>query len=185
MDTFSGNLTNTAKSTGGVTWTLTASYVVTPSSDLSSYSVAITLKAKRTGWGNSYNNQGTSYLKYTVNGNASSNTTIKWSVTGVDGSGGGEVTLGTYTYNVSGSSVNLSTGIPITVYWYTGILNNEYTPAEMSVTGSIAIPDQYAGVIYIDNGSSWNKYAIYIDNGSSWDRYIPYIDNGSSWDICS
>lgn len=40
-----------------------------------------------------------------------------------------------------------------------------------------------AGVVYIDNGSSWDAYQCYIDNGSSWDLYIPYIDNGSSWDI--
>lgn len=40
-----------------------------------------------------------------------------------------------------------------------------------------------AGVVYIDNGSSWDLYQCYIDNGSGWDLYIPYIDNGSSWDI--
>lgn len=40
-----------------------------------------------------------------------------------------------------------------------------------------------AGVVYIDNGSSWDAYQCYIDNGSSWDLYIPYIDNGSSWSV--
>ena len=42
-----------------------------------------------------------------------------------------------------------------------------------------------AGFIYIDNGSSWDKYMVYIDNGTSWDLYLPYIDNGSDWDIMS
>ena len=39
------------------------------------------------------------------------------------------------------------------------------------------------GFIYIDNGTSFDKYQIYIDNGSSWDLYAPYIDNGSSWEL--
>lgn len=41
-----------------------------------------------------------------------------------------------------------------------------------------------SGIIYIDNGSSFDAYQCYIDNGSSWDLCIPYIDNGSNWDIC-
>lgn len=40
------------------------------------------------------------------------------------------------------------------------------------------------GFIYIDNGTSFDKYEVYIDNGTSWDRYMPYIDNGSGWDMC-
>ena len=40
------------------------------------------------------------------------------------------------------------------------------------------------GFIYIDNGTSFDKYEVYIDNGTSWDRYIPYIDNGTDWDKC-
>ena len=40
-----------------------------------------------------------------------------------------------------------------------------------------------SGVIYIDNGTEFEKYLVYIDNGSSWDLYLTYIDNGTSWDI--
>lgn len=40
------------------------------------------------------------------------------------------------------------------------------------------------GVIYIDNGTSFDAYEIYIDNGTSWDQYMACIDNGSSWDTC-
>ena len=40
-----------------------------------------------------------------------------------------------------------------------------------------------AGLVYIDNGTSWDAYQVYIDNGTSWDLYMPYIDNGSSWDL--
>lgn len=42
-----------------------------------------------------------------------------------------------------------------------------------------------AGSVHIDNGTSFDVYAIYIDNGTSWDQYVPYIDNGTSWDIYS
>lgn len=41
------------------------------------------------------------------------------------------------------------------------------------------------GLVYIDNGTSFDAYMIYIDNGTSWDQYCPYIDNGSSWDMYS
>lgn len=40
-----------------------------------------------------------------------------------------------------------------------------------------------AGIIYIDNGSTFEAYQCYIDNGTSWDLYIPYIDNGSTWEV--
>lgn len=40
------------------------------------------------------------------------------------------------------------------------------------------------GLVYIDNGTSWDAYEVYIDNGTSWDKYIPYIDDGTSWNLC-
>lgn len=54
----------------------------------------------------------------------------------------------------------------------------ELIQAEITSSGS-------AGLIYIDNGNSFDAYQVYIDNGYSWDLYIPYIDNGSDWDMCS
>lgn len=42
-----------------------------------------------------------------------------------------------------------------------------------------------AGLVYIDNGSSFEPYQVYVDNGSDWDLYIPYIDNGSDWEMYS
>lgn len=42
-----------------------------------------------------------------------------------------------------------------------------------------------AGLVYIDNGTSFDAYQVHIDNGSSWDLYMPYIDNGSGWDLYS
>ena len=47
-----------------------------------------------------------------------------------------------------------------------------------------AYAEKINGVIYIDNGSSFDMYEIYIDNGTSWDQYEAYIDNGSSFDLC-
>lgn len=43
----------------------------------------------------------------------------------------------------------------------------------------------YFGLVWIDNGSTFEAYQVFIDNGSSWDQYIPYIDNGSGWDECN
>ena len=37
------------------------------------------------------------------------------------------------------------------------------------------------GIIYIDNGTIFEKYMVFIDNGTSWDQYIPYIDNGTKF----
>lgn len=39
------------------------------------------------------------------------------------------------------------------------------------------------GLVYIDNGTSFDAYQVFIDNGSSWDQYMPYLDNGSGWDV--
>ncbi len=41
------------------------------------------------------------------------------------------------------------------------------------------------GYIYIDNGTTYEKYQIFIDNGTTWEQYIPYIDSGTSWIACS
>lgn len=180
MATFSGTLPVYSKETsGGVTWTVTVSYVVTPSDSLDSYSVKLTLKAKRGGSSTSYNESGSSYVYYTVNGVKSSKKTVNWTA-----EGGTTITLGTYTTSVSSNDVDFSTGIPVNVYWYTG-LSSDYCPSSVTVSGSIEIPEEYAGLIYIDNGTGFDSYLVYIDNGTSWERYIPYIDNGTSWDLCS
>lgn len=56
----------------------------------------------------------------------------------------------------------------------------------MSSTRGASVSLVYeGGIIYIDNGESFDSYQVYIDNGTSWDMYIPYIDNGSGWDICN
>lgn len=44
---------------------------------------------------------------------------------------------------------------------------------------------EISGVIYIDNGTTFEPYLAYIDNGSSWDLYLAYIDDGSNWNIIS
>ena len=55
-----------------------------------------------------------------------------------------------------------------------------------TVTSNVTIVTVAAssGVIYIDNGSTIEKYQVYVDNGSSWDRYIPYVDDGTKWNMC-
>lgn len=49
----------------------------------------------------------------------------------------------------------------------------------------VVVISKSMGVVYIDNGTTIEKYLVYVDNGSSWDQYVPYVDDGSSWHICS
>lgn len=44
---------------------------------------------------------------------------------------------------------------------------------------------EISGVVYIDNGSTFEPYLTYIDNGTSWDLYIAYVDDGTNWNIIS
>ena len=50
---------------------------------------------------------------------------------------------------------------------------------------TVKVTSKLMGVVYIDNGTTIEKYLVYVDNGSGWDKYIPYVDDGSSWHICS
>lgn len=52
-----------------------------------------------------------------------------------------------------------------------------------TVSGAVevATTTKILGIIYIDNGSTFDKYMVFVDNGTSWDQYIPYIDDGSKW----
>lgn len=42
-----------------------------------------------------------------------------------------------------------------------------------------------SGVVYIDNGTTFEPYLVYIDNGTSWDLYLMYVDDGTDWNIIS
>lgn len=59
-----------------------------------------------------------------------------------------------------------------------------YIPSAAVTLYAIWSLDAPTGLIYIDNGTSFEAYEIYIDNGTSWDKYVAYIDNGTSWDQC-
>ena len=52
-----------------------------------------------------------------------------------------------------------------------------------TVSGAVevATTTRILGIIYIDNGKSFEKYMVFVDNGTSWDQYIPYIDHETSW----
>ena len=178
MSIFSGSLPVYSQTTSGnATWTVTVDYTVTPSDDLTNYLISLTLKAKRNN-GSSYNNEYSSYVYYTINGVKSSNRTVTFNIPSNT-----EVTIDTYTYTISSNDINYSTGIPVEVYWYPGI-SSIYAPSSVTVSGTIQIPDEHVGCVYIDNGNGWDRYIPYVDNGTSWDRCIPSVDNGTSWDIC-
>lgn len=68
---------------------------------------------------------------------------------------------------------------------FTGITFSSTALGKVSGSGSgtlTPINGGGNGLVYIDNGTSFEAYQVFIDNGTSWDQYIPYIDNGSSWD---
>ena len=44
---------------------------------------------------------------------------------------------------------------------------------------------EISGVVYIDNGTTFEPYLTYIYNGSGWDLYLAYIDNGTELKIIS
>lgn len=44
---------------------------------------------------------------------------------------------------------------------------------------------EISGVIYIDNGTTFEPYLTYIDNGTGWDLYLAYVDDGTNWNIIS
>lgn len=41
------------------------------------------------------------------------------------------------------------------------------------------------GTIRLDNGSSFDAYALYVDNGNAWEQLALYIDNGSAFEMVS
>lgn len=44
---------------------------------------------------------------------------------------------------------------------------------------------EISGVVYIDNGTSFEPYLAYIDDGTNWNLYLMYVDDGTSWNIIS
>ena len=74
-------------------------------------------------------------------------------------------------------------GYEVDVHTIDGV---EFTsPATVTVTGpvSVVVSMKNAGVVWIWDGVSWEKYIPMIWNGSSWERYIPVLWDGSAWTI--
>ncbi len=132
----------------------------------------------------------------TVNGISA--TVYNWEVTPNSDWNGG-LTEGGYTYaryvDIKECSVEISasatstTDISISASWVledNGQTDSHFPYCGMSAAISInaTLPALSQGVIYIDNGTSFDAYQIWIDNGSGWDLYEAYIDNGSGWDKC-
>ena len=61
--------------------------------------------------------------------------------------------------------------------------DKDYLPGNMSLSGNMELTTINRGIVYIDNGVSFDAYQAYIDNGTGWDLCIPYIDNGTDWTI--
>ena len=48
-----------------------------------------------------------------------------------------------------------------------------------------AVWEMSGGIVYIDNGITFEPYLPYIDNGTSWELYLAYVDDGTSWKTLS
>lgn len=48
-----------------------------------------------------------------------------------------------------------------------------------------AIWEMSGGIVYIDNGITFEPYLPYIDNGTNWDVYLVYVDDGTNWNMMS
>ena len=48
-----------------------------------------------------------------------------------------------------------------------------------------AVWELFGGIVYIDNGTTFEPYLPYIDNGTSWNLYLAYVDDGTSWETLS
>lgn len=144
------------------------------SANTSSISYTFSISPIQSGWG--WNIQGTN-ISYTITINGTNYTgTIP------DYNGSSTVTLKSGTLDVAHDATGTKTmSFSFSVHDRDG---ESYTCGSASASGSMVLtPTTGQGLVYIDNGSSWDAYQVYIDNGSSWDRYIPYIDNGSGWDM--
>jgi len=62
--------------------------------------------------------------------------------------------------------------------WVSG---DEYSISEYTMFAVWEI----SGVVYIDNGTSFEPYLAYIDNGTDWELYLMYVDDGENWNIIS
>lgn len=88
----------------------------------------------------------------------------------------------TLTVSTTGLQSNQTYYLILWAYNQTGIELREINSAWGSYSITMGYND---GVVWIDNGSSFEAYQCYIDNGTSWDLCVPYIDNGSSWDAAT
>ena len=61
------------------------------------------------------------------------------------------------------------------------IKGDEYTISDYTMYALWEI----SGVVYIDNGTTFEPYLAYIDNGTDWEPCLMYIDDGTDWNIIS
>ena len=67
------------------------------------------------------------------------------------------------------------------VFGSSWVKGNEYAISDYTMYAVWEI----SGVVYIDNGTTFEPYLAYIDDGTSWNLYLMYVDNGTDWDIIS
>lgn len=165
-------------------------------------SLSITISAKT---GYDISSRSHSNGTYTVSGNVSvyATATVKSFSLSISAGTGSSITVnrtsspkqGATTGNLSnGATIYYSDVLKITFSASTGyeigthtVNGSDFTSGSThTVTAAVKVVStaNILGLVYIDNGVSFEAYLVYIDNGTSWDQYIPYCDNGISWDMC-
>lgn len=67
------------------------------------------------------------------------------------------------------------------VFGYSWVKGDEYTISDYTMYTLWEI----SGVVYIDNGTTFEPYLAYIDNGTDWELYLMYVDDSTDWNIIS
>lgn len=91
-------------------------------------------------------------------------------------------------YTFSGEadvSLNPNTKYYVWIFSNSAAYSGRYTNYGFGAAIATITTSGGAGLVRIDNGSSFDMYQAYIDNGASWDLYMPYIDNGTKFEIYS
>lgn len=80
-------------------------------------------------------------------------------------------------------SYSVSPGYEVNVHTINGATFTSPTTITVYNNVSVVVSMKNAGVVWVWNGSSWEKYIPMVWNGSAWVRYIPVVWNGSAWVI--
>lgn len=146
-----------------------------------SSNVTVTLQASTEDHAGQYETMG----KITINGTAYTDDHIYTAIIGYSGWFDIWTRTATVKHNDAGDGVLTLKVEPTGERDYYSLISGGSTGySTPNDTYSIALPKIETGLVYIDNGSSFDKYLIYIDDGTAWHKYSAYIDDGTVFKRC-